>query len=45
MIKCEPGEIALSTSEKAKPKSVITHVIVSGEEERFILLMKVKGRG
>lgn len=45
MIKCDTWEAVVSTSEKAKPKFFITHVFIDGEEEGFILLMKVEGRG
>lgn len=41
MIKCEAGEIVISTNEKAKPKFFITHIlaiVISGEDERFLLV-------
>lgn len=44
MIQCEAEEV-ISTNEKGKSKFFITHISaidISDEEERFILLMKVK---
>lgn len=42
MIKCEAGEIAISTSEKAKPKSINTHLIICGKKEGLFLIWKLR---
>lgn len=46
MIKCEAGEIVI-TMKKENPNSLLTHIlakVISGEDERFILSVKVQDR-